>query len=212
MRRRPGEGSHPAGVDWAIIAFGGLALAGAVGMWVAPSAPDDPQAAGPPQAPEDAPAPLTLTTEGSATGLGVTVGVLLEHVDRLDAEVAALLGVPGLEGPLDQGAWRRAQNARAAIPGILVRLRALSGRAELLRDSVEVRYGHRLGKPWLGLARSFDLLEETLRRVPDGDPVAFAEGVDRYDQWHRTALFVIQEQLEDKGAVVEGGGLGEPTP
>lgn len=212
MRRRPGEGSRPAGVDFGIIAFGGLAVAGAVGMWVAPSAPDDPQAAGPPQAPEDAPAPITLTTEGSATGLGVAVGVFLGHVRRVDIEVAALLGVSGLEGPLDQGAWRRAQSARAAIPGLQARVRALRDRAEALRDSVEVRYGHRLGKPWLGLARSFELLEETLRRVPDGDPVAFAQGVDRYEQWHRTALLVIQEQLEEKGAVVEVGAPDEPTP
>ena len=183
-----------------------------VGMWAAPSDPDPSQAIVAPDALEDAPSPLTLTTEGSATGLGVAVGVFLGHVRQLDDEVATLLGVSGLEVPLGEGAWPRAREGRAAIPGLLVRVRALRDRAESLRDSVEVRYGHRLGKPWLGLARSFDLLDETLQRVAAGDSAGFVDRVDRYEQWHRTALLVIQRQLEAKGTVVEVVGLGPSTP
>lgn len=180
---------------------------------------DEPELGGGPPRPAPAPAsadPLPgqgrdLTTEGSVTGLGLSVGAFLRDVTKLDGQVAELLGVSGLNVPADDAAWARALKRKDEVPILQARTDRLRERATGLQEAVEVRFGLRLGKPWSGVGRALGLLKRTLGHLESGSQPSFVDGLDRYDQWHHAAMLKIQKELSAKGVFL-GDAASAPPP
>ena len=152
-----------------------------------------------------------LTPEGSVTGLGLSVGRFLADVTNLDGQVAALLGVSGLNVPMDELAWARARKGLDQVEVLQARTDRLRERAAGLREAVEVRYGLRLGKPWAGIGRALGLLKRTLGHLTSGSQASFVDGLDRYDLWHHAAMLKIQKELSSKGVFL-GDAASGPDP
>jgi hypothetical protein len=153
-----------------------------------------------------------LTQEGSATGLGMSVGKFLGDVNKLDADITALVGLKGLNVAVGDAGWKRARTKLKEIPVLTERIDLLRERAAGLQEAVEVRYGERLGKPWIGVGRSLGLLKRGLRHLAADSQPSFTDALDRYDLWHHAAMLKIQTQLEEKGVGVSDARRSRPLP
>jgi hypothetical protein len=180
---------------------------------------DEPELSGPPtrqaeEAPKSDPLPgagRDLTTEGSVTGLGLSVGRFLKDVTLIDAQVAELIGVTALNVPVNDAAWAAGRKRIDLVPILQARTDRLRQRAAGLQEAVEVRYGERLGKPWRGVARALGLLKRSLSHLEEGSQASFVDGLDRYDQWHHAAMLKIERELTSKGVFLGDAGSG-PAP